>query len=497
MTSSDVKPGILNNLNELIKSSNDSNVSAFNIIHKLLYPAPYPPHYDIKSYPNQLFWIPAQSAPLSTNKRSNNDTDKPVYATLNTDVPGDRVLNQWRSSALTAPTSDPDQCNDIPCILVPHAGADILILHCHGNGCDIGSMYDTLVYYCYHLRAHVISFEYPGYGISMGKPTEQAFHSRARRTYDYITQQLKFPSSRIILFGNSIGTGVCCKLAADLNLRNIQLGAVVLQSAFVDIGNVVKHLGGAYIGAVASKLIDTKFDNLSNVQFINSPIMFIHGRKDSLIPYQQSELLYDRCASQEKHIVYINQATHNEWDLRTDVVKPLNQLINQYLRIPHINNTQSTDKLSYDIIIPDQHFITPQSIIHYTKYIEDQLIAKQQQKQRRQQLYASVTSRLTGLFHSSSTALGSAGLQQHSYRPEISAPISSHMHMSSIASSAIISAPIIKTSDITSPRTNPNLKQIHNNNNNTTETEHEIVNDKTDNAVNNHTGGQLNTSSIM
>ena len=48
---------------------------------------------------------------------------------------------------------------DIPCILIPYRNADSLMVFAHGNGCDIGSMYETFQYYKNHFRCNVLLFE--------------------------------------------------------------------------------------------------------------------------------------------------------------------------------------------------------------------------------------------------------------------------------------------------------------------------------------------------
>ena len=87
----------------------------------------------------------------------------------------------------------------------------------------------------------------------------------------------------IILFGRSIGTGAACHLASIHNP-----GCLILVSAFVSIRAVAKK----YVGPVGQYLIKERFKNLQLMSQVTCPTIFIHGKKDSLIPTQHSQKLF-------------------------------------------------------------------------------------------------------------------------------------------------------------------------------------------------------------
>src|SRR5689334_23008396 len=104
-----------------------------SLTNKFLFPAPNPPHYDLKTFPDHLIWIPA------------------------------------------TPTTVP-----IPCLWLqnsPLVRTELLVIWSHGNGCDIGSMFGTLKHYHHFWRAHILAYEYPGYGECSGTPSEQAINN--------------------------------------------------------------------------------------------------------------------------------------------------------------------------------------------------------------------------------------------------------------------------------------------------------------------------------
>jgi hypothetical protein len=221
---------------------------------------------------------------------------------------------------------------------------------------------------------------------------------------------LHWKSERIILFGNSIGTACVSHLAAQLNDAHIDVGAIIMQSPFIDIPTVVKDLIGKACGSLAGTLVNNRFDNLSDVKHITSPIYFIHGIADKLIPSSHSDILYNVCPSNDKHILFINQATHNEFELRTDIVKPVSHLINQYLRPPTIDHHQIDYDLPLNLHVPNSYYTTPISIAEHHKRLADMELQEKIKREKRKQQYttvsssfSSITSKLSGLLSTQTT----------------------------------------------------------------------------------------------
>ena len=63
------------------------------------------------------------------------------------------------------------------------------------------------------LRQSVLIFDYPGYGKSSGKPSEQGCYAAAEASYHWLTTVLQMPAERIVLYGESLGGGVATELA--------------------------------------------------------------------------------------------------------------------------------------------------------------------------------------------------------------------------------------------------------------------------------------------
>ena len=127
--------------------------------------------------------------------------------------------------------------------------------------------------------------EYPGYSIYPGEPTEDAILQDIEPVWNFVTKIMNFENEDILVMGRSIGSGPASHFASQNNC-----GALVLISAFTSLKCVTKY----NFGSIASSLVNQRFDNQAKMPFVKCPCLFIHGKEDTLIPFEQSKLLYSR-----------------------------------------------------------------------------------------------------------------------------------------------------------------------------------------------------------
>jgi len=156
--------------------------------------------------------------------------------------------------------------------------------------------------------------EYPGYSIYSGQPSAAAILEDADVVYDYLTKTVGVQQKDIIIFGRSIGSGPACYLAARKDP-----GALVLMSAYTSIKEVVRNVAGNF----AKWFVAERFKNIDEITKVKSPILFIHGGADTLIPKEHSLELYKACPHSYKEILIPKNMTHNDFDLEQDIIKPI------------------------------------------------------------------------------------------------------------------------------------------------------------------------------
>lgn len=127
----------------------------------------------------------------------------------------------------------------------------------------------------------VLAMSYRGYGGSGGAPTEMALHADALLAYRHLAQQ--FAPERIVIFGESLGTGVALNLA-----RQVKAKAVVLDSPYQSI---VEQARLSYPWLPVSRLLIDQFRSDLFIKQVDEPVLILHGTADTLIPPEQSEKL--------------------------------------------------------------------------------------------------------------------------------------------------------------------------------------------------------------
>lgn len=120
-----------------------------------------------------------------------------------------------------------------------------LVIHFHGAAGTVGSGYRTQNYRALSAgspgKIHVLTFDYRGFGRSKGVPSEDGLISDAISVVDWATKIAGIPPSRILIFGQSIGTAVSLAVSEHFSLQSppVFFGGIILVAPFVDIGTLV------------------------------------------------------------------------------------------------------------------------------------------------------------------------------------------------------------------------------------------------------------------
>ena len=170
------------------------------------------------------------------------------------------------------------------------------VVFSHGNGEDVVQNLD----YLEEMRRagfSVLAYDYSGYGLSTGRPSERAAYADADAAYDYLTRSAGVVPERIILHGRSLGGGV----AADLASRRPVAG-VVLESTFTSVFRVVR----------AYPLVPfDRFRTEAKLPRIRVPVLVIHGMRDEVVGFWHGQRLYDRLAGPRQRL-WVRDAGHND-----------------------------------------------------------------------------------------------------------------------------------------------------------------------------------------
>lgn len=185
----------------------------------------------------------------------------------------------------------------ISAIYLKNEQASYTILYSHGNAEDLGSILPFLE--ILHSKGFsIFAYDYHGYGTSEGRATEKNTYLDIQSAYYYLTQILKIPPEKIILFGRSVGTGPTIELASK-----VQTAGVILESPMLTAYRVI---------TVFPLFLLDKYENNRKIGKISVPILFIHGTADKVIPYWHGEKLYKLVTTPKKYFYGVQNANHND-----------------------------------------------------------------------------------------------------------------------------------------------------------------------------------------
>ncbi|MDA1347904.1 MAG: alpha/beta hydrolase [Chloroflexi bacterium] len=190
---------------------------------------------------------------------------------------------------------------------VPGRGDNVLLWF-HGNAGNIGHRLDNILMLHRLLGTGVFIFDYRGYRRSDGSPSEKGMYKDAEAAIAYLRSTPGFDSeTQLIIFGRSLGSAVAVEMATRHDARG-----VILESPFTSIRAMAK-LSNPLLSSVLpfGAVVRSRFDSLSKIGEVRSPVMVLHGDRDELIPIEVGRELYD-AAGEPKRFYTIKGAAHND-----------------------------------------------------------------------------------------------------------------------------------------------------------------------------------------
>jgi len=163
------------------------------------------------------------------------------------------------------------------------------ILFLHGNNGNLKTrIYKLNEFKDLNLNYLIISWR--GFNGNNGKPTEQGLYDDARNAVKWLEKN-NIPKSKIILYGESLGTGVAAELA-----QNEKFAAIILESPYTSIGDVAKI---RYPYLPVDILLKDKFLTIKKIKNISIPVFVIHGMLDGKIPTYMGKKIFDEFKSKK------------------------------------------------------------------------------------------------------------------------------------------------------------------------------------------------------
>jgi hypothetical protein len=176
-----------------------------------------------------------------------------------------------------------------------------VIAYFHGNGGHIGYRFERLLRFAREGYG-VLMLEYRGYGGNPGNPTEAGFYADGREALAFLEREAVVPK-RLVLYGESLGSGVAVELAAQH-----EIAALILEAPPTSVAEVAQcHF--PYVPA--TRLVIDRFDALSRIGRVKAPILILHGERDRVVPIRFGRALFN-AAPEPKEGWFVPEAGHED-----------------------------------------------------------------------------------------------------------------------------------------------------------------------------------------
>jgi len=173
------------------------------------------------------------------------------------------------------------------------------ILFFHGNAGSLENRTYKLNHFK-NLNVNFLIIAWRGYSGNKGKPNELGLYKDAESAIEWLRIKGVIEKS-IILYGESLGTGVAVEVAQNKNYAGI-----ILESPFTSMVNV----GQKYYPFFPVRfLLKDKFESYKKIKKVSVPVLVLHGKKDKIVPFAMGKKMYEM-ANEPKFFYFQEYGDH-------------------------------------------------------------------------------------------------------------------------------------------------------------------------------------------
>ena len=169
------------------------------------------------------------------------------------------------------------------------------------------------------LDINILIISWRGFSGNSGKPTEKNLYQDAQKSIEWLNNK-GIKNEKIILYGESLGTGV----AVELGQKNI-FNSIILESPFTSMTKTAKIY---YPYLPVNLLLKDKYDSINKIDKITTPVLIMHGMKDDIVPYIMSVELFNK-ANKPKYSFFPKDDNHT-MDFNDELLNKIRLFIKQH-----------------------------------------------------------------------------------------------------------------------------------------------------------------------
>ena len=169
----------------------------------------------------------------------------------------------------------------------------------HGNAGSLENRIHKLNHFK-DMNVNFLIIAWRGFSGNSGEPSENGLYKDGKSAIDWLIKK-DISEQKLILYGESLGTGVAVHLAQNRNFSG-----VILETPFTSMIDAAKTF---YPYIPVKLLLKDKFENYKKIKNINSPILIMHGEADQIVPFSMGKKLYE-IANKPKYSYFTKYDNH-------------------------------------------------------------------------------------------------------------------------------------------------------------------------------------------
>jgi len=182
-----------------------------------------------------------------------------------------------------------------------------VVLLFHGNG-EIAPDYDDIAPLYHRAGASLLVVDFRGYGWSTGRPSALTLLSDGDVVYEALPGLLEKAglTGKLFVMGRSLGSAPAIHL---VHSHADTFAGLILESGFAHIVPLMARLGLPTERLVG---LPDPVGNIRKLAEIDLPLLVIHGKRDTILPVENGQALYDASPTSQKRILRVPKAGHND-----------------------------------------------------------------------------------------------------------------------------------------------------------------------------------------
>jgi len=173
------------------------------------------------------------------------------------------------------------------------------LIYFHGNAGSLENRIHKLNHF-QDMNINFLIIAWRGFSGNNGKPSETGLYEDGKSAIDWIKKK-GVEEKNLILYGESLGTGVATHLA-----QNRGFGGIILETPFTSMTDAAKKF---YPYIPVDLLLKDKFENYKKIKNINSPLLIMHGEVDQIVPFSMGKKIYE-IANEPKYSYFTKYDDH-------------------------------------------------------------------------------------------------------------------------------------------------------------------------------------------